>query len=159
MKIFTLTKHQFIPIPIEKAWEFFSNPHNLSEITPPDLALNIKTNNSSKIYSGMLIEYNVKPLFGLSCRWLTEIKHVCEPYFFIDEQRFGPYKFWYHQHFFKPVHGGVEIEDVVHYAIPFPGIDRLMNRWIVRKKLEQIFEYRRRVINNKFAEAEGVRHE
>jgi ligand-binding SRPBCC domain-containing protein len=102
------------------------------------------------MYPGMLIEYTVRPLFGLPVRWVTEITHVREHEYFVDEQRAGPYRFWHHEHHFRPVEGGVEVRDLVSYRLPLGPLGSLINRLAVRGRLAQIFEYRRRVLEDRF---------
>ena len=94
------------------------------------------------IYPGQLIQYEVTPLFGITLKWVTEITHVIDKKYFVDEQRFGPYSLWHHKHFIKKIEGGVEMEDVVDYKIPFGIFGRIAHPLIVKKKLEQIFKYR-----------------
>ena len=137
--MFILHKVQKLPIDIHTAWEFFSSPKNLKPITPEYMGFDITSaNRDEKMYPGMIILYNVKPLFNVPVAWVTEITHVREPYFFVDEQRSGPYKFWHHQHKFKEIPGGVEMQDIVHYHLPFWFLGRLAERLIVWKKLKEI---------------------
>jgi len=152
MKVFKFERTQVLPISIEKAWEFFSNPLNLAEITPPSLSLRIKGNFNGRTTNGMIIEYTVSPLLGIKMDWVSEIKHVQEPFFFVDEQRAGPYKFWYHQHYFKAIGKDlVEVVDVVHYALPLGILAPLLNKYIVHDKLVGIFNFRKYVLEQKFA--------
>jgi ligand-binding SRPBCC domain-containing protein len=102
-----------MPVSLEQAWDFFSNPNNLLTITPP--FLNLKITNKvygDEIYAGQIITYKVKPLLGIPLFWLTEIRHVERLKMFVDEQRKGPYKLWHHQHHFKAIEGGVEMKDL-----------------------------------------------
>jgi ligand-binding SRPBCC domain-containing protein len=149
MKLYTFQTTQFIPADIHTCWEFFSSPANLSRITPPSMGFLITSQPESKMYAGQIISYKVKPVLGIPVAWVTEITQVKENEFFIDEQRFGPYKFWHHKHFFKPVQGGVEMTDLVHYAIPF-GILGRMGHFFIRKKLKEIFAYRNEVVDKTF---------
>lgn len=144
---FILKQQQIIPVSIQKAWDYFSNPNNLAEITPPELSLCIKTRSDGTIYNGMIIEYDVRPIFNISMKWLTEIKHVTPPYFFVDEQRSGPYTLWYHQHFFKETQNGTEINDVVQYRLPYYS---LLFAPLVQRRLERIFGYRKDFLQRKF---------
>ena len=80
---------------------------------------------------GMIISYRIHPIFRLRLSWVTEITHVQEPHSFVDEQRFGPYKFWHHQHRFREVPGGVEIRDIVNYALPFGPLGRIAHSTVV----------------------------
>ncbi len=143
MSIHVLTRKQKLPISLEEAWDFFSSPANLKTITPPYMGFDITSGfRGEKMYPGQIITYIVKPLFGIPMKWVTEITHVKEPYFFVDEQRFGPYSFWHHKHFFEPIPGGVLMEDTVHYKIPLGPIGDIINRIMVRSKLDEIFDFR-----------------
>lgn len=102
------------------------------------------------MYAGQLIEYRVSPVAGIPVYWMTEITQVKEGQYFIDEQRFGPYALWHHQHHFRPVEGGVEMTDIVHYRIPLWVLGRLANSLFVRKKLRSIFQYRFRKVEELF---------
>ena len=118
MKIYQLKTKQKLAIPLEDAWNFFSDPGNLPKITPPWLNLKVTSDLPDKMYEGMIITYKVYPFAGIPSNWVTEITKMKEKIFFIDEQRFGPYKFWHHQHHFKEVDEGIEMEDIVTYALP-----------------------------------------
>jgi ligand-binding SRPBCC domain-containing protein len=152
VKTYSLHRETFLPTSIDKAWDFFTSPLNLSKITPPDMKFVVTSDfkETSKVYAGMIITYKVSPLFGIKLNWMTEITHVKEKEYFIDEQRFGPYALWHHQHHFKQVDGGMLMTDQVHYAIPYGFIGRIANRLIVRKKLKDIFDYREKVIKEIF---------
>ena len=117
MKIYRLEKSINLPITIEECWEFFINPKNLKIITPNYMGFDIIDLEDTKMYSGQIIKYNVTPLLGIKMRWVTEISHVKENSFFVDEQRFGPYKFWHHKHKFEIIDGGVKIIDILDYSL------------------------------------------
>jgi ligand-binding SRPBCC domain-containing protein len=134
---------QTLPISLEEAWAFFSHPANLAKITPPEMNLVPTCAVPDHTYPGLMITYKVKPLLGIPLRWVTEITHVREQEFFVDEQRLGPYRIWHHQHHFKPVPGGVEMTDIVDYRLPLGPIGVLMNSLFIGKKLKGVFEYRR----------------
>jgi ligand-binding SRPBCC domain-containing protein len=102
------------------------------------------------MYTGMIITYIVTPVFGIPMKWITEITHVDEPNLFIDEQRFGPYRFWHHQHHFKELEGGIEIRDLVHYSPFFSPFDVVINELVAKKKLKEIFSYRRKYLEKRF---------
>lgn len=139
-----LKTEQTLPIGIQEAWEFFSSPDNLKSITPPRMGFYITSGyREDKMYPGMIITYIVKPLLGIPVKWVTEITHVSEPNYFVDEQRFGPYSFWHHQHKFFETDGGVRMVDVLHYRIKFGFIGRIVNRLFVEREVKKIFEYRR----------------
>ncbi len=145
-----LREVQRLPISLPEAWSFFSDPRNLSRITPPSLGLEVTSDLPGVMYSGMIITYLVRPIPWVSVGWVTEITHVREPVLFVDEQRFGPYRFWHHEHHFREVEGGVEMEDIVHYALPFGTIGRVFGGPLVRRRLEQIFSFRRRFLVREF---------
>lgn len=150
-KAYSLKSVQKIPVTLEKAWEFFSDPGNLAKITPAALDFRIISDHrAGYMYPGQLIEYKVKPLFGIPVYWMTEITHVEHQKFFVDEQRYGPYALWHHQHHFKPIDGGVEMTDIVHYKIPFGFIGRIANGILVRGELQKIFGYRFEVVEKLF---------
>jgi ligand-binding SRPBCC domain-containing protein len=148
MKIKTLTKVQFIPIDAGLCWDFFSDPSNLAKITPPSMGFRI-TSAQTGMYPGQIITYSVRPIAGIPVTWVTEITQVKKGEYFIDEQRFGPYKFWHHKHFFMEVPGGVEMTDIVHYALPLDPFSRIFLPF-VKKKLEEIFQFRSKYIEREF---------
>lgn len=151
MATHVLKSVQYIPAGIDELWQFFSDPKNLVDITPPSMDFRIiSTHHGESIYAGQIIEYKVRPLAGISVYWMTEITHVKPGEYFIDEQRKGPYSFWHHQHHFRQINGGIEMTDIVHYRLPFGFIGRIVNTLLVRKKLGNIFQYRKEVIEEKF---------
>lgn len=151
MKIYQLKTSQKLPISIEKAWEFFSNPANLSKITPTWLNFQVTSSLPDKMYAGLIITYFVRPMLNIPQTWVTEITHVQEPNYFVDEQRFGPYKMWHHEHIFKQTEdNNILMEDIVSYAVPFGFIGRIVNKLIISKKINEIFNYRREVLEKMF---------
>jgi ligand-binding SRPBCC domain-containing protein len=156
MAIYSLKSVQRIPVPVAEIWDFFSSPKNLPVLTPPSLGFKIiSKHHGSAVYPGQVIEYKVKPLFGISLYWMTEITHVDPGKYFVDEQRYGPYAMWHHQHHFMPVDGGVEMTDIVHYKNPLWVLGDLANTVIVRKKLREIFSYRFGRIEERFGKWPG----
>ncbi len=151
MKIHTLEQQQTLPISLNEAWAFFSTPANLEKITPADIGFEITSPLEYQMFEGQIITYRVKlaPLLRLS--WVTEIKCVVEGHSFVDEQRFGPYKFWQHRHEFEAVPDGVLMRDKVHYALPFGPFGALAHGLFVRRKLEWIFASRQRILTEYFA--------
>ena len=150
-KVYHLKSVQKIPVDIETAWDFFSHPQNLFTLTPPHL--NLKFTNDlfgAEMYPGQVITYKVKPLLGIPLFWMTEITHVDKYRFFVDEQREGPYKMWHHQHHFKAIEGGVEMTDLVHYALPLGPLGIAAHALVVKKQLHDIFNYRFQKINDLF---------
>ena len=151
MHIFKIETTTLIKAPIEDVWEFFSSPKNLNELTPPDLSFEILTNlDQVKMYPGLIINYKIRPLLNIPLRWTTEITHCETPYFFVDEQRFGPYAFWHHQHRFEQTPEGILMTDIVHYALPMGIIGRLMNSMYVQQRVQSIFDYRNQRISQIF---------
>ena len=142
MKLYQLRTKQELPISLEKAWKFFSDPKNLKDITPNELNFNIISGANKSIYAGQIIQYKVSPVLGINLKWVTEITHVKENEYFVDEQRFGPYSLWHHKHFFKKINGGILMEDIVDYKIPYGLIGQFAHVIFVKKKLEKIFKYR-----------------
>ncbi|MEJ2004616.1 MAG: SRPBCC family protein [Cyclobacteriaceae bacterium] len=151
MKVYHLKRTQFLPITLGKAWQFFSSPQNLREITPPHMKFKILyVSGDQKMYPGQLIRYYVHVLPGIRVHWVTEITHVAEPYRFVDEQRFGPYALWHHTHFFREVDGGIEMTDEVNYAIPMGILGRFANWLFVEKQVNAIFDYRFNILEQRF---------
>lgn len=150
MKVHLLEREQCLPIPLEEAWGFFSTPSNLNEITPDDLGFRITSRLAGEMYEGQIITYRVKVAPLVWVPWVTEIKCVDPGRSFIDEQRFGPYKFWHHRHFFEEVPGGVRMVDTVHYALPLGPMGGVAHALFVRRKLGWIFDYRKRVLAERF---------
>jgi len=146
MKLHILKKNQTINTTLEDAWDFFSNPINLSKITPPSMNFEITSQLPDKIYPGLIITYKVSPMPLLRVSWVTEIRQAVEKSYFIDEQRFGPYKFWYHIHLFRQVENGVEMEDIVYYGLPFGSLGNIFGSAFVRKQLDYIFDFRKEQI-------------
>lgn len=135
---------QRLPITRQQAWDFLSEPANLKTITPDYMGFNILSGADRPMYAGQIIQYIVTPVLGIKTKWVTEITHVKEGNYFVDEQRFGPYALWHHKHFIREIEGGVEMEDIVDYKIPLGVIGQWMHPLLVKPKLDEIFEYRRK---------------
>jgi ligand-binding SRPBCC domain-containing protein len=152
MKSYTIHFTQKMPISLEKAWDFFSSPLNLAKITPKSMSFIVTSDytEKTKMYEGMLITYKVAPLLGIKMNWMTEITTVREHQYFIDEQRFGPFKFWHHEHHFEEIDGGVLMTDKLTYGIPFGVIGQLANEIIVAKQTQEIFDYRVKAVDEMF---------
>jgi ligand-binding SRPBCC domain-containing protein len=150
-KVYSLSTVQTIPISMEKAWDFFSSPANLQQITPSSLGFSIISKfHGDKMYAGQIIEYKVRPVMGTPLYWMTEITHVTEGRYFVDEQRFGPYSLWHHQHHFRVVEGGVEMTDIVHYKLPFWFLGDIANSLLVKRQLKGIFDFRFKKVESLF---------
>ena len=148
-KVHSIKTVQLIKISMDEAWDFFSSPANLQKITPEKLGFKIVSkHHGEKMYAGQIIEYYVKPLFGIPLYWMTEITHVVDKKYFIDEQRFGPYTMWHHQHHFKETPEGIEMTDIVHYKLPFGILGELAHSLFVKKQLKGIFDYRFKVVED-----------
>jgi ligand-binding SRPBCC domain-containing protein len=136
---------------LDELWDFISSPKNLKLITPDYMGFDIVTEGlPEKIYEGMIIEYKVSPLLGIRTTWVTEITHVADKQYFVDEQRVGPYKMWHHQHFLEATPEGTLMSDIVSYQPPFGVIGMMANQLIIKKKLDEIFSYRAKVLNELF---------
>lgn len=148
----TLERTQRLPITVEEAWNFFSSPKNLKKITPPYMGFHIKYGGESTMYAGMIIKYTVTPLLGIPMTWVTEITHVEDKSFFVDEQREGPYAIWHHQHHFKAIPNGVEMTDIVNYKLPLGIVGEWIEPFLVKSKVNEIFEYRNKKMIEMFGE-------
>ncbi|MGY6216797.1 SRPBCC family protein [Methylolobus aquaticus] len=153
MKVYRIYRRQWLPIDHDQAWDFFWTPHNLEAMTPPFLNFRITSEVPDRTYNGLIITYRIAAVAGIPVTWVTEIKHVVEPFQFVDEQRLGPFRFWHHQHRFHPAPGGIEMEDDVHYVMRAGWIGRLVHRLFVRQRLEQIFDFRHAYLRARFGPA------
>ena len=152
MKIYTFHRKQNLPISIEKVWEFLSNPKNLKTITPSYMGFDILSGAEKPMFPGQLIQYIVTPILGIKTKWVTEITHVKDNEYFVDEQRFGPYALWHHKHFIKEIDGGVEMEDIIDYKVPMGILGQMVQPFLVKPKLEEIFAYRQKKLIELFGE-------
>ena len=152
MKIYTLHEKQNLPISIEKAWAFLSSPKNLKIITPDYMSFDILSGAEKPMFPGQIIQYIVTPVLGIKTKWVTEITHVKDKEYFVDEQRFGPYALWHHKHFIKEIEGGVEMEDIIDYKVPMGILGQMVQPILVKPKLEEIFAYRQKKLIELFGE-------
>lgn len=151
MAFYQFQREQFIKASIEEIWDFISSPQNLKKITPKKMGFDIRTQNlPDKVYEGMIISYTVRPLFGIPTRWVTEITHVRDKSYFVDEQRVGPYRLWHHRHIILPQKNGVLMKDIVSYQPPFGLIGRIANALVIRKTLNEIFDFREKALEKKY---------
>jgi ligand-binding SRPBCC domain-containing protein len=137
-----IVAEQFLPISLEKAWDFFSSPKNLNEITPPEMTFKILNELPEKMYEGMMISYKISPMLNFPLDWVTEITHIKENQFFVDEQRIGPYAIWHHEHHFNAVEGGVHMTDILHYHVGLGPLGWIASKLFVDAKVQGIFDYR-----------------
>lgn len=141
---------QFLPIDLETAWNYFSTPNNLNEITPPDMVFDIVSEVPEHMYEGQFIMYELSPFLNIRMQWVTEITHIKPRHFFVDEQRKGPYRIWHHEHHFEERAGGVLMTDILHYDIGKSILGTLAGQLFVHRKVRSIFAYRKQVLQKKF---------
>ncbi len=152
MKIYTLHAKQKLPITLQEAWKFLSDPKNLKAITPEYMGFIIKSGADRPMFAGQIIQYIVTPILGIPTQWVSEITHVKENEYFVDEQLYGPYAMWHHKHFLKEIPGGVEVEDVIDYKIPLGILGQLVHPFLVKPKLNEIFAHREKKLIELFGE-------
>jgi ligand-binding SRPBCC domain-containing protein len=151
--VHVLFREQVIPAPAGKVWKYFCDPKNLNEITPPDMNFEIVRGGDAAMYEGQIIEYRVEFIRGVRSLWLTEIAHVREGVYFVDEQRIGPYCFWHHEHIFETASNGMKMIDRVTYVVPFGILGDFLNTVWISRRLGYIFDFRRQKIAELFGEA------
>ena len=144
MKIYTFHRKQKLPITLNEAWEFLSNPRNLSTLTPKEMNFTIISNDNKPMYAGQVIQYSVTPIARIKAKWISEITHLVDGKYFVDLQLYGPYAFWHHKHFIHEIDGGVEMEDIIDYKVPLGWLGQLVHPFIVKPKLEEIFAHRQK---------------
>ncbi|MGE5447193.1 MAG: SRPBCC family protein [Bacteroidales bacterium] len=140
--IYLLEASQYLDISMDEAWPFFSSPGNLSLITPSHMGFRITSATPDVMYPGQIITYRVSPFWGYTTHWVTEITHVSDKHFFVDEQRLGPYKIWHHEHLFEKQGKGILMTDRVYYRLPFGIIGQIAHTLFVRRQLKKIFLFR-----------------
>jgi len=151
--MYQLRSEQKIPTDLITAWDFISSPRNLKRITPDYMGFEIILKElPEKMYPGMIIAYKVSPVLGLKMTWVTEITHVDELKFFVDEQRFGPYTIWHHEHKIEAIDGGVLMTDLVTYLPPFGLFGKIANKLFIAKQIQEIFDYRTKALIEIFGE-------
>ena len=148
--IYTLLVKQELHLDLSEAWDFFSSPVNLAKITPQHMGFVITSDNVQKMYEGQIISYQIGLLPGIKSKWVTEITHVKDFNYFVDEQRFGPYRMWHHEHHFVETKNGVLMTDRVSYKIPGSILGRAMHKIFIKRQLEKIFTYRYEELNELF---------
>ncbi|WP_432742363.1 SRPBCC family protein [Methylobacter sp. G7] len=152
MKIYQLYRRQQLNLTVQEAWEFFSSPYNLNDITPAFFHVAITAKVPEKIYAGLLLSYQMQAVLGISMTWLSEISHCDEPKRFVYEQRIGPFKFWSHEVCLTEMHNGIVLEDIMFYAMPFGWLGQLINSVLIASKLECIFDTRRDYLQHKWGD-------
>ncbi|THV57260.1 cell division inhibitor [Flagellimonas alvinocaridis] len=156
--MYQLKATQILPISKKEAWEFLSNPKNLKTITPRHMGFHILDGADGKMFPGQIIQYKVKPFPFANFRWVTEITHVVDNDYFVDEQRFGPYVLWHHKHFLKETLNGTVMEDIVDYKLPFGFFGRLAHFIWIEKQLKHIFRYREEKLTQLFGNVKDTKN-
>jgi ligand-binding SRPBCC domain-containing protein len=137
------TAEQFVPLPRDRVFAFFSTPRNLEAITPPWLKFRIVHESAPQPGEG--VEYTYRLLMrGIPMRWKSRLTEWVPGERFVDVQLRGPYAEWHHTHTFEDVEGGTLIRDRVSYRLPFGWFGRLVAGRLVAADVSKIFEYRRR---------------
>lgn len=152
MQFYSIKSRQHLPISLNEAWAFFSSPNNLQKITPSTMNFTVTSDkkDGETMYPGQIITYTLTPLFGIRVKWMTEITHVVPGHYFIDEQRFGPYKLWHHKHTFIATPNGTDMYDEVNYVLPFGFLGSMAHGLFLKKRIEDIFKYRTKVVEELF---------
>lgn len=142
MQIYQLYRRQALNMTLQEAWDFFSSPYNLNDITPAFFNVEITSRVPEKIYGGLMISYRMKAVFGIPMAWLSEVSHCNEPERFVYQQRIGPFKFWSHEVCLAETENGIQLEDIMFYAMPLGWLGDLVHRWLIADRLERIFATR-----------------
>jgi len=151
MAIYQIHEVLEVAASLEQVWDFISSPKNLKEITPDYMGFEITTPGlPEKIYPGLMISYEVRPVLGIKMNWLTEITQVREPYYFVDEQRAGPYALWHHEHSLESTEKGVLMTDLVTYRLPAGPLGTLAHGIFIQKQLKGIFQHRELALEKRF---------
>ena len=150
MKLTQLHFEQKKNTDLSNLWEFISSPKNLSKITPNYMDFNIKSKVPEQMYEGLIISYTVKPILGIKLNWVTEITHIKDKNYFVDEQRSGPYKMWHHEHILEETNDGIIMKDIISYIPPYGFIGLILNKLFIKKQVREIFQYRTKVLDKIF---------
>lgn len=151
MPFYQLEREQYLNTSVDQLWDFISSPENLKKITPKNMGFDIMTDRlPEKIYEGMIVSYSVRPLWSIPITWVTEITHITEKSFFVDEQRIGPYTLWHHQHILIPFKNHTLMKDIVSYKPPMGILGRFANALFIKNKLNTIFDYRKKALEKIF---------
>ncbi len=148
--MYILKREQLLDTSLENVWDFLKNPYNLNAITPPDLHFEIISTVPEEMYEGLIIDYRITiPVIGRQ-KWVTEIKHIQANHSFVDEQRIGPYKFWYHHHQIQKVDSGIRSRDTIYYLPPFGLFGKMLNVFFIERNLDRIFDFRKTKLHEIF---------
>lgn len=150
-KIYRLQYEQVLNTSMDNAWTFFSRAENLEKITPSYMRYNVTSPETGRpVYAGQIITYVIHPVLGIPLSWMTEITHVVEGQYFVDEQRKGPYALWHHQHHFEVAPEGVKMTDIVHYSMPLGILGRIAHALFVQRQVRDIFAFRKSAVEQLF---------
>jgi ligand-binding SRPBCC domain-containing protein len=145
-RVHILERRQRVELPIQQAFDFYGDAHNLGRITPPWLGFEVTTPAPIAMGVGTLLEYRLK-LHGVPVRWRTRIEAWEPPRRFVDAQVKGPYSLWEHTHTFEEDGPAATIiGDRVRYSIPFGPLGEAADRLLVRRDLRRIFDFRREAV-------------
>lgn len=158
MKVHSLSQEQTLPVSIETAWKFFSNPRNLEDMTPPGMGFKIVSLPSERLYEGEIVEYSVKVFPGIWIPWVSEIKALDEGVSFVDDQISGPFKFWHHRHSFEESQCGTIVRDLIHYSLGFGPFGEMARWLVVKKQLATMFAHRKETLERKFGSLTPPQH-
>ena len=150
MSLTQLFYEQKINTDLDNLWKFISSPKNLSKITPNYMDFKILSKVPNEMYEGLIISYTVKPILGIKMNWVTEITHIKDKKYFVDEQRKGPYKMWHHEHILIETDNGIIMKDIISYIPPFGVLGQILNVFFIKRQVEGIFKYRTEVLNKIF---------
>ncbi len=152
MKIYQLYRQQYLSLSVQEAWDFLSSPYHLNDITPDFFHVTITSIVPEKIYSGLMLSYQMKAVFGIPMSWLSEISHCDEPKRFVYEQRIGPFKFWSHEVCLTETQNGLMLEDIMCYVMPLGWLGQFLNTVLIASKLDRIFDTRRDYLNSRWGQ-------
>lgn len=150
MKIYQLYRRQTLNLALQEAWDFFSSPYYLNQITPDFFKIEITSKVPGKIYAGLMISYRMKAVFGWPMVWLSEISHCDEPHRFVYQQGIGPFKFWSHEVCLTEEHDYIVMEDIVFYAMPWGWLGQALHALLIGAKLRRIFDTRQQYLQAKW---------
>jgi ligand-binding SRPBCC domain-containing protein len=146
-----IEQRQFLPrTSLDEVWEFLANPRTVAAVSPPDLGLRVTSEPPVRVYPGLIVTYDLEVLPRVRWHWVTEVTHIREGRLLVDEQRFGPFRMWHHEHHLAAHDGGVEVRDLITYALPLGPLGVLADLVLVSHRLERTFAFRRRVLAQRF---------
>lgn len=142
--MYQFSASQYVPVPPDRVWAFFSDAANLPRLTPPHMKPRLRDAPPAKMETGMRVRLQVRPILGIPMPFASEITVVEPPHRFVDELRQGPFAAWQHEHHFAPEGSGTRITDTVRYRLPLGFLGKLFHGWLVKQEIEKLFAYRHR---------------